>query len=222
MSAVSWPTEFARIISCVACSRGTDNSILRDAYENVPQPGYVGENYRNHRVALVGQNENAGNPGQTVYRRVAENERHAKRGHISRTIVFIGKWGADRASEEVKRGGMARVNTLSLNSAMKTAQLWVGMGWGDTSIRRISSPPVRKKRPASADLTRATSAAPSANSAINPPCERDPGGRAFRCPEGARAIGERIYRDLKYLSEYFTNSLGFINQGRGFSGLSTA
>ena len=56
ISALSWSDEFARVISCTACSCSTDSSILRDAEENVPQPGYVGKNYWKQRVALVGQN----------------------------------------------------------------------------------------------------------------------------------------------------------------------
>ena len=56
MSTVTWPAEFARIISCGACSRATDAHVLRDENENVPQPGYVGASYWKRRVALVGQN----------------------------------------------------------------------------------------------------------------------------------------------------------------------
>lgn len=56
MSPMNWPAEFARVISCTACSRSTDRNILRDADENIAQPGYIGRNYWNHRVALVGQN----------------------------------------------------------------------------------------------------------------------------------------------------------------------
>jgi uracil-DNA glycosylase len=56
MSTTSWPAEFARVIACNACTRATDGNLLRDAEENVPQPGYVGTRYWTRRVLLVGQN----------------------------------------------------------------------------------------------------------------------------------------------------------------------
>jgi uracil-DNA glycosylase len=48
--------EFARVIACTRCTCSTDRNLLRDESENVPQPGYIGENYKNTRVLLVGQN----------------------------------------------------------------------------------------------------------------------------------------------------------------------
>lgn len=48
--------EFARVIACKSCTTATDSKLLRDDGENVPQPGYIGSNYRNVRVLLVGQN----------------------------------------------------------------------------------------------------------------------------------------------------------------------
>jgi uracil-DNA glycosylase len=56
MSTISWSAEFAKVISCAACSRATDGKLLRDEEENVPQPGYIGDNYWKRRIALVGQN----------------------------------------------------------------------------------------------------------------------------------------------------------------------
>lgn len=61
--AVNWPAEFARIIACQACTTSTDPKLLRDNGENVPQPGYVGPNYSQSRVALVGQNPAAPKTG---------------------------------------------------------------------------------------------------------------------------------------------------------------
>lgn len=54
--AVEWHTEFARVIGCTRCSIATDGNLLRDAEENLPQPGYVGARYDASRVLLVGQN----------------------------------------------------------------------------------------------------------------------------------------------------------------------
>ena len=48
--------EFARVISCDYCSRAGFPKLLRDDYINLPQPGYIGSNYRNTRGLLVGQN----------------------------------------------------------------------------------------------------------------------------------------------------------------------
>jgi len=33
-----------------------DRRLLRDSVENVPQPGFIGDNYSSHRVLLIGQN----------------------------------------------------------------------------------------------------------------------------------------------------------------------
>ena len=55
----SLPIEFSRVIGCQLCTEAHDPSLLRDAVENVPQPGYVGTRYEDKRVLLVGQN-----PGQ--------------------------------------------------------------------------------------------------------------------------------------------------------------
>jgi hypothetical protein len=51
--ATSLPAEFAKV---VACSRCEAPNLLRDDEDNIPQPGYVGENYEGTRVLLVGQN----------------------------------------------------------------------------------------------------------------------------------------------------------------------
>jgi hypothetical protein len=56
MTRIDWPAEFARVVSCTACSPTHSPGLLRDAQENVPQPGYIGPSYWNHRVLLVGQN----------------------------------------------------------------------------------------------------------------------------------------------------------------------
>jgi len=53
--------EFAKIIGCTRCTKSTDCNLLRDDQENVPQPGYVGSNYFNMHVLLVGQNPSSSN-----------------------------------------------------------------------------------------------------------------------------------------------------------------
>lgn len=53
---IQWHSEFARVVACTRCSVATDRNLLRDAVENVPQPGYVGSGYPSAGVLLVGQN----------------------------------------------------------------------------------------------------------------------------------------------------------------------
>lgn len=45
--------EFIRVIKCQTCQ---NSFILRDQSENIPQPGYIGKNYQQYRILLVGQN----------------------------------------------------------------------------------------------------------------------------------------------------------------------
>lgn len=47
------PEVFASVIACTLCQ---PPNVLRDAYQNVPQPGFIGERYKDNRVLLVGQN----------------------------------------------------------------------------------------------------------------------------------------------------------------------
>ena len=54
--AVPWHLEFAKVIKCTKCTRATDKNLLRDAVENVPQPGYIGARYTRAGLLLVGQN----------------------------------------------------------------------------------------------------------------------------------------------------------------------
>jgi len=55
-TSTNWAVEFAKIIACQACDSHTDRNLLRDADENVPQPGYIGSNYWSHRVLFIGKN----------------------------------------------------------------------------------------------------------------------------------------------------------------------
>ena len=56
MTSPQWGQEFARVISCASCTTSTCSRILRDAQENVAQPGYVGAHDNRTRLLLVGQN----------------------------------------------------------------------------------------------------------------------------------------------------------------------
>tara|TARA_B100000614_G_C14337493_1_gene407422 strand:+ start:53 stop:694 length:642 start_codon:yes stop_codon:yes gene_type:complete len=48
--------HFTNVIQCTQCTELTSAKLLRDTAENIPQPGWVGSNYSEHRVLLVGQN----------------------------------------------------------------------------------------------------------------------------------------------------------------------
>jgi uracil-DNA glycosylase len=56
MNAIDWAAEFAQVISCTRCTSITCKKILRDAQENVPQPGFIGDRFPEKRILLVGQN----------------------------------------------------------------------------------------------------------------------------------------------------------------------
>ena len=49
-------SKFARVVKCDVCFRSSYPKLLRDDSFNLPQPGYIGTNYKNTRVLLVGQN----------------------------------------------------------------------------------------------------------------------------------------------------------------------
>lgn len=44
---------FCRVLECDRCSHSI---VLRDSFENIPQPGYIGTNYEKYRILLIGQN----------------------------------------------------------------------------------------------------------------------------------------------------------------------
>ena len=48
--------EFAQVIACDVCSRNRYPKLLRDNSFNLPQPGYIGANYKNTGILFVGQN----------------------------------------------------------------------------------------------------------------------------------------------------------------------
>jgi hypothetical protein len=55
-SSLGLALELARVVSCEACEQGRNPVLLRDAAENLPQPGFIGASYESERVVLVGQN----------------------------------------------------------------------------------------------------------------------------------------------------------------------
>ncbi len=54
------PQMFWQVASCKRCSTEDHPGLLRDALTNLPQPGYIGSNYREAKVLLVGKNPDRG------------------------------------------------------------------------------------------------------------------------------------------------------------------
>lgn len=64
---------FRKVIACEQCDTCTSKKIQRDKLENIPQPGFVGKNYWEHRVLLIGQN-----PGVAPDRFYGRDQRYTK------------------------------------------------------------------------------------------------------------------------------------------------
>lgn len=56
MLEVDFISHFVSVLQCTHCDNSNCKNLLRDAQENLPQPGYIGANYFSKRVLLVGQN----------------------------------------------------------------------------------------------------------------------------------------------------------------------
>lgn len=50
------PNEFEKIMRCGKCTLATSKKLLRDQFEDIPQPGFIGKNYNQKRIVLAGQN----------------------------------------------------------------------------------------------------------------------------------------------------------------------
>ena len=57
--------EFSKVINCRLCERLCDHKLLLDEEFNLPQPGYVGEDYIKSKVLLIGQNPGVSTSSQT-------------------------------------------------------------------------------------------------------------------------------------------------------------
>jgi hypothetical protein len=92
-----WHLEFAKVIGCEKCS---SSKLLRDTGENVPQPGYIGVDYEQTGLLLVGKNPALPGPLKTQDRvytaalRALRNEPSPKRYDELRMVLedFIPQW----------------------------------------------------------------------------------------------------------------------------------
>jgi len=99
-TAVNWPSEFFAIVGCDACTPAHDRNLLRDQGENIPQPGYVGEQYWTKRVLLVGQNPGTPKtlsaedlPYTAALRRLREQPSNENFDSVSEVLrKFIPRW----------------------------------------------------------------------------------------------------------------------------------
>src|SRR5688500_13887983 len=51
-----WPIGFAVIASSRICPVDSGSKLLRDDYDNVPQPGFIGKRESSTGIVLIGQN----------------------------------------------------------------------------------------------------------------------------------------------------------------------
>lgn len=95
------PIEFAKIVSCESCTVATSSKLLRDSFENVPQPGFIGSNYKNKRVVLAGQNPGICPPRfaerDAVYtaalRAVRDEPNNETLNQLNRVLIrFVPEW----------------------------------------------------------------------------------------------------------------------------------
>ena len=47
---------FSDVVLCNQCNPEKNSNLLKHNEKNVPQPGYIGKNYEQHRVLLIGRN----------------------------------------------------------------------------------------------------------------------------------------------------------------------
>jgi uracil-DNA glycosylase len=123
VSTINWPNEFAKVIGCAGCSKTTDPNILRDAQENVPQPGYIGERYWQSRILLVGQNpgtpktlEFQDRPYTVALRNLMNNptdERYAELHSVLQR--FIPEWPVSGNYFPLKESGLTFTDIAYLN-----------------------------------------------------------------------------------------------------------
>jgi len=96
----SWPSEFAAVVACERCSVSTDRRLLRDPLENVPQPGFIGDNYPSRRVLLIGQNPGtpksrlaADMPYTAALRALRDDPTEGPYQHLRKVLkTFIPQW----------------------------------------------------------------------------------------------------------------------------------
>ena len=83
--------EFAKVIRCSRCVEQGESGILRDDSFNLPQPGYVGWNYWDTRLLLIGQN-----PGTSPPRFREQDQRYAQ------ALAVVGEHGSADALADLQ------------------------------------------------------------------------------------------------------------------------
>ena len=83
--------EYRRVIKCAVCQQAGERALLRDDVFDLPQPGYVGNNYAHTRVLLVGRN-----PGVSRDRFAIQDGRYAE------LLVAVRDGTSGQAMEELQ------------------------------------------------------------------------------------------------------------------------
>lgn len=92
--------RFADVVACTRCTLATDPKLLRDDLENVPQPGWVGPNFHQVRLLLVGQNpavpgalEASDRPYTQALRHLRDHPDEQRYGELVQVLrPFIPRW----------------------------------------------------------------------------------------------------------------------------------
>lgn len=121
--AVNWPAEFAKVIACEACTTSVDRKLLRDVNENVPQPGYIGQNYWRRRVVLVGQNpgtpkslSEADKPYTQALRALRDSPTSGKYQELSVVLDrFIPQWPVHGSYFPLREAGLTLADIAYFN-----------------------------------------------------------------------------------------------------------
>jgi len=87
---------FSEVVKCDLCTELCCPKVVRDNNLNIPQPGYIGENYTSARVLLVGQN-----PGNTI-----QSTEHSDKEYMEKLKKF--KASATRKEFEALRSTLSK------------------------------------------------------------------------------------------------------------------
>ena len=97
--------SFSEVVSCNVCDTFTSSMLLRDDKENIPQPGFIGNNYEKSRILLVGQNPGVAPDSrrerdkvylQSLRSLASERDSQAYQDFYDIVIDFVPEWPVNR------------------------------------------------------------------------------------------------------------------------------
>jgi len=107
--------EFRRIYSCIECTSRTSTKLLRDSHDNLPQPGFIGQNYTQTGLILAGQNPGVCPPGLAsedaeyfrTLRKLRDKETPQVMSELMQVLhAFMHKWPIWRTYFPLKECGL--------------------------------------------------------------------------------------------------------------------